>query len=179
MYDQQFINRTNRWEQAYSKEGLERLERLYGVDLQAYDYSLPRRRGSKVRPLDAVDADALVNPLQQLRDRHQQIAGLQNQLLDVQQQLAAAQQMAAFPPLPSIDPPQRQWPRHNDLRLDSPIFMRPSARDVPKRFWTRRCQYKDMTMPARGPISLALLIRIWESTSCHCVRMSRPKLQDF
>ena len=114
VYEQQFRQRfTNRWEQAYSKEGLERLERLYGVDLQAYDYSLPRRRGSKVRPLDAVDADALVNPLQQLRDRHQQIAGLQNQLLDVQQQLAAAQQMAAFPPLPSIDPPQRQWPRHN------------------------------------------------------------------
>ena len=114
VYEQQFRQRlANRWEQAYSKDGLARLERLYGVDLQAYDYSLPRRRGNKVRPLAAVDADALVDPLQQLRDRHQQIAGLQNQLLEVQQQLVTALQMLERPPLPSVDPAPSQWPPHN------------------------------------------------------------------
>jgi len=114
IYEQQFRQRlANRWEQAYSKQGLELLDRLYGVDLKAFDYSLPRRRGNKVRPLDAVDADALVNPLQQLRDRHQQIAGLQNQLLEAQQQLAIVLQKLASPPLPLIEPPQGQWPTHN------------------------------------------------------------------
>ena len=67
---------------------------------------MPRRRSDKVRPLAAVDTDALVDPLQHLRERHQQIAGLQ-------QQLAEAQQALAKPPLPSIDPPQGQWPDHN------------------------------------------------------------------
>ena len=113
-YDDQFRQRlAKRWQDAYSKDGLARLERLYGADLEAYGYGLPRRRGDKVRPLAALDTDALVDPLQQLRDRHLQIAGLQQQLLEAQQQLSAAQQALQRPPLPSIDPPQGQWPAHN------------------------------------------------------------------
>ena len=113
-YDDQFRQRlAKRWQDAYSKDGLARLERLYGVDLEAYGYGLPRRRGDRVRPLAALDTDVLVDPLQQLRDRHLQIAGLQEQLLEAQQQLSAAQQALQRPPLPSVDPPQGQWPAHN------------------------------------------------------------------
>ncbi|QNJ08184.1 TPR repeat family protein [Synechococcus sp. Minos11] len=106
-YDKQYRQRLGkRWEDAYSKDGLQLVENLYGDDLKRFGYSMPRRRSDKVRPLAAVDTDALVDPLQQLRERHQQIAGLQ-------QQLAEAQQALAKPPLPSIDPPQGQWPDHN------------------------------------------------------------------
>lgn len=106
-YDQQYRQKlTKRWEQSYSKEGLALLEHLYGDDLKAYGYELPRRRTDKVRPLAAVDLDALVDPLQQLRDRHHQIAGLQQQILELQQELQ-------HPSLPSLIPPQGQWPPHN------------------------------------------------------------------
>ena len=107
VYDKQYRQRLGkRWEDAYSKDGLQLVESLYGDDLKLYGYSMPWRRSDKVRPLAAIDIDALVDPLQQLRERHQQIAGLQ-------QQLAEAQQALAKPPLPSIDPPQGQWPEHN------------------------------------------------------------------
>ena len=107
IYDQQHRQRlAKRWEQSYSKGGLALLERLYGDDLKAYGYALPRRRSDKVRPLAAVDLDALVDPLQQLRDRHHQIAGLQEQILELQQELQ-------HPSLPSLIPPQAQWPPHN------------------------------------------------------------------
>ena len=115
IYDQQYRQRLGkRWEQSYSKEGLELLAHLYGDDLKAYGYELPRRRSDKVRPLAAVDLDALVDPLNQLRDRHQQIAGLQEQILQLQQQLNAAQQALAQPPLPALAWPAGQWPPHNN-----------------------------------------------------------------
>ena len=104
---------SHRWEEAYGKEGFALLETLYGEDLEAFDYSLPRRRREKVKPLAAVDQDALVDPLQQLRERHQQIAGLQHQLLELRQQLARAQQDLASPPLPAISNPTGRWPDHN------------------------------------------------------------------
>ena len=99
-----------RWGDAYGKEGLARLERLYAADLEAYGYRLPQGRRAKIRPLGAVDSDALVDPLQQLRDRHSQIAGLQAQLLEAQQQLIAAQEALQRPPLPELDLAQGQWP---------------------------------------------------------------------
>ena len=102
-----------RWEESYGKDGLALLERLYGKDLDTYGYSLPKRRSDKVKPLAAVDHDALVDPLQQLRERHQQIAGLQQQLIDLQQQLAQAQQDLAQPPLPALAEPSVSWPEHN------------------------------------------------------------------
>ena len=102
-----------RWEESYGIDGLALLERLYGQDLDTYGYSLPKRRSDKVKPLAAVDHDALVDPLQQLRERHQQIAGLQQQLIDLQQQLAQAQQDLAQPPLPALAEPSVSWPEHN------------------------------------------------------------------
>ena len=114
IYSQQCQQRlSRRWQDAYSKDGLALLERLYGQDLEAYGYSLPRRRSATLKPLAAVDSDALVDPLQQLRDRHQQIAGLQQQLIALQQQLADAQQILAQPPLPAVAPPTGRWPEHN------------------------------------------------------------------
>jgi predicted O-linked N-acetylglucosamine transferase (SPINDLY family) len=114
IYDQQHRQRLGkRWEQSYSKAGLELLEHLYGDDLKAYSYELPRHRPDRVRPLAAIDLDALVDPLQQLRDRHQQIAGLQEQILQLQQELTAAQQALEQPPLPALAPPAGQWPPHN------------------------------------------------------------------
>ncbi len=114
-YDQHHRQRlAKRWESSYGREGLALLERLYGDDLAAYGYELPRRRPDKVTPLAALDVDALVNPLQQLRDRHQQIAGLQEQILLLQQQLAETQQALQRPPLPTLQPAATVWPAHND-----------------------------------------------------------------
>ena len=116
LYGQNFRQSfTDRWQEAYTKKGFASLERLYGSDLEIYNYSLPQQRGSKVQSRDDFGADALVNPLQQLRDRHQQIAGLQAQLFELQQQLLKAQHALQQPPLPSIEPPQAQWPPHNTL----------------------------------------------------------------
>ena len=113
-YSQQCQQRlSRRWQDVYNKDALALLERLYGQDLEIYGYSLPRRRSANVKPLAAVDGDALVNPLQQLRDRHQQIAGLQQQVLELQQHLAVAQQALAQPPLPAVAPAPSSWPEHN------------------------------------------------------------------
>ena len=113
-YDQRYRQRLGkRWDDAFGKDGLALLERLYANDLKAYNYAIPRRRSDKVRPLAAADSDALVDPLQQLRDRHLQISGLQQQLLDLQQQLALAQQQLQKPPLPALQPPAGAWPTHN------------------------------------------------------------------
>ena len=107
LYDRQHRQRlSKRWESSYGKDGFQILERLYGADLERFGYTLPRRRGDKVKPLAAVNLDALVDPLQQLRDRHRQIAGLQQQILELQQELQR-------PSLPLLSPPQGQWPLHN------------------------------------------------------------------
>ena len=107
LYDGKHRQRlSKRWESSYGKDGIQILERLYGADLERFGYTLPRRRGDKLKPLAAVDLDALVDPLQQLRDRHFQIAGLQQQILELQQELQR-------PSLPSLTPPQGQWPPHN------------------------------------------------------------------
>ena len=113
-YDQRFRQRLGkRWEESYGKDGFALLEDLYGDDLATYGYSLPKRRNIRVRPLAALDSDALVDPLQQLRDRHQQIAGLQDQIVELQHQLITAQQQLQRPPLPEIKPVQGSWPAHN------------------------------------------------------------------
>ena len=113
-YGQQCQQRlTRRWKDAYTRDGLALLEQLYGRDLEAYGYSLPLRRSAPLKPLASLDSDALVDPLQQLRDRHQQIAGLQQQLIELQQQLAVAQQALAQPPLPPLTQPAGTWPDHN------------------------------------------------------------------
>ena len=114
IYDQQYRQRlSKRWEHSYSKEGFDQLEHIYGDDLKTYGYELPRRKSFKVRPLASVDLDALVDPLQQLRDRHQQIAGLQEQIVQLQHQLSAAHQALERPPLPALAAPTGQWPPHN------------------------------------------------------------------
>lgn len=102
-----------RWEDAYSEDGLAVVAKHYGDDLSCFNYTLPRRRFGRVRPLAASDLDALVDPLQQLRDRNNQIAGLQSELAQVQQQLVAALQALEKPPLPSIAGPAATWPPHN------------------------------------------------------------------
>jgi protein O-GlcNAc transferase len=107
LYNRQHRQRlSKRWESSYGKDGFQILERLYGADLERFGYTLPRHRSDKVKPLAAADLDALVDPLQQLRDRHLQIAGLQQQILELQRELQR-------PSLPSLSPPQGQWPPHN------------------------------------------------------------------
>jgi len=113
-YDETYRQRLGkRWEQAFSKEGLAILERLYAEDLHTNGYRLPTRRVDRVRPLAAVDMDALVDPLQHLRERHQQIAGLYSQLQQLQQQLNEAQLALKQPPLPQIQQDPGSWPLHN------------------------------------------------------------------
>ena len=113
-YRQQYRQDLGRlWKDAYTKEGLAVVERLYGEDLEAYSYSLPRRHSTAQKSLTAIESDAFVDPLLQLRERHQQIAGLQQQLIDLQQQLVAANQALEQPPLPSITLPEGTWPDHN------------------------------------------------------------------
>jgi predicted O-linked N-acetylglucosamine transferase (SPINDLY family) len=114
-YDELYRQRLGkRWEQAYSKDGFAILERLYGEDLEAYGYRLPNRRIERIRPLAAVDIDALVDPLQQLRERHQQIAGLQQQVQELQKKLRDAELALRHPPLPPVQPGGKtSWPQHN------------------------------------------------------------------
>ena len=113
-YDEVYRQRLGkRWEQAYSKDAFAILERLYGDDLEAYGYRLPARRVDRIRPLASVDADALVDPLQQLRERHQQIAGLQQQVQQLQLQLQEAERALQQPPLPPFQPVAATWPLHN------------------------------------------------------------------
>lgn len=102
-----------RWEEAYGADGLAILERRYGADLEAFGYALPRRRGARVRPLAEADADALADPLQQLRDRNRQIAGLQEQLAQLTQELQQARAALERPSLPATAPPGAAWPPHN------------------------------------------------------------------
>ena len=99
-----------RWESSYGKQGLAVLERFYGGDLERFGYKLPSRRKATAMPLAPMDTDALVDPLNQLRERHQQIAGLQQQIVELQEQILELQR----PSLPAISPPQGQWPPHND-----------------------------------------------------------------
>ena len=132
-YDDLFRQRLGaRWQESYGKEGLRRLERLYGGDLEAYGYGLPNRRMSTVRPLAALDSDALGNPLQQLRDRQQQIAGLQEQLLETQRQLAAAQQAVQRPPLPSTASSPSEWPPHNAPEAELEVLYEAIADERPQ-----------------------------------------------
>ena len=113
-YDKQFRQRLGkRWEESYGKDGLAILERCYSEDFAAYDYTLPRRRKDHVRPLASVDQAAIVDPLIQLRDRHQQIAGLEQEIKQLQQQLREAQLAIERPPLPSLAPKAADWPAHN------------------------------------------------------------------
>jgi len=113
-YDELYRQRlAKRWEQAYSKNGFAILGRLYGEDLDVYGYRLPTRSGDRIRPLAPVDIDALVDPLRQLRERHQQIAGLQQQVRQLQKQLQLAEQAIRQPPLPSLQPAAATWPLHN------------------------------------------------------------------
>ena len=113
-YDEVYRQRLGkRWEQAYSKDAFAILERLYGDDLEAYGYRLPARRVERIRPLASVDADALVDPLQQLRERHQQIAGLQQQVQQLQLKLHQAERALQQPPLPPFQPVTATWPLHN------------------------------------------------------------------
>jgi predicted O-linked N-acetylglucosamine transferase (SPINDLY family) len=114
-YDRFYRQRlAKRWQQAYSKDGFAILERLYGDDLQAYNYRLPIRRVERIKPLAVVDVDALVDPLQQLRERHQQIAGLQQQVHELQHQLQEVQRSLEQPPLPVFSSvSSTSWPTHN------------------------------------------------------------------
>lgn len=113
-YDLQYRQRlAKRWEQAYSKDGIAILDQLYGVDLRAYGYQLPARRLERIKPLAPLDVDALVDPLQQLRERHRQIEGLQQQVQLLQQQLQAAERALEQPPLPRCSEANTEWPSHN------------------------------------------------------------------
>ncbi|MFQ6540296.1 tetratricopeptide repeat protein, partial [Aphanothece stagnina] len=103
----------HRWPEAFSADGLAIVERRYGHDLAAFGYTLPRRPAARVKPLAAADRDALVDPLQQLRDRNRQIAALQDELASSQQQLAEARAALERPPLPAIAPEPARWPPHN------------------------------------------------------------------
>ena len=107
-YDQLYRQRLGqRWEACFDTEGLALLERCYGDDLITFGYAIPRAGGQALNPPAAIELDALVDPLQQVRDRHRQIAGLQEQLLLLEQDLQR-------PHLPSLHPAQGQWPPHND-----------------------------------------------------------------
>jgi len=114
IYDRSYRQRlSKRWEDAFSEEAIGILAKLYANDLYKFNYKLPNRRGGWVKPLSAVDLDALVDPLQQLRDRNNQIAGLQHDLALLQQQLAESHAHATLS-LPRVPGESSPWPDHND-----------------------------------------------------------------
>ncbi|MEA5412058.1 sulfotransferase family 2 domain-containing protein [Synechococcus sp. BA-120 BA3] len=102
-----------RWPESYGAESLSTLQEIYGADLDAFGYGLPHPGKKRQRPLAPADPDALADPLQQLRDRNFQIAGLQRDLQQLQQELALARDALQRPPLPAVSPDPGAWPPHN------------------------------------------------------------------
>ena len=113
-YNNHFRQRLEkRWTESYDAEGLAILIELYEADFQAFGYERPTAAKSRLKPLAPADSDALGDPLQQLRDRNQQIAALQQDLLQLQQELAGARDALQRPPLPALVPEPAPWPPHN------------------------------------------------------------------
>jgi len=114
IYDISYRQRlAKRWEEAFSEGGIALIAKRYCADLHSFGYQLPRRKGGRIKPLAAADLDALVDPLQQLRDRNNQISGLQHDLAQLELQLVEAQAALLSPPLPTVLTEAAPWPDHN------------------------------------------------------------------
>ena len=113
-YNQLYRQRLGKsWMEAYSEEGLSLIRNYYILDLQHFNYQLPSRKGSIVKPLALSSIEALVDPLQQIRDRNYQISCFQAEILNLKKQLAEFLNEQTSPKLPSITEPQGTWEEHN------------------------------------------------------------------
>ena len=102
-----------RWPEVASQEVLRAVSEMYQKDFEAFDFALPQRSSSRVKGLSRYEPDAVVDPLQQIRDRNAQIAELQR---DLQKYMLLAkdqrlQRDSGFGEQlqPRIDP---HWPQH-------------------------------------------------------------------
>ena len=70
-YEQTYKQRlSKKWMDAYSESEMSILEKRYGSDIHNFEYKLPDRRGARIKTIISSDLDALVDPLQQIRDRN-------------------------------------------------------------------------------------------------------------
>ena len=106
-YDSYFCQKlSNRWKANYDQESFQILKSLYGADLDIYSYTLKRNQGDTLRKLSACDVDALADPIQQLRDRNDQISDLHQQLISARSELLG-------PALPELVKARAACPEHN------------------------------------------------------------------
>ena len=106
-YDSYFCQKlSNRWRANYDQESIQILKSLYAEDFDMYSYTLKRSQEDESRKLLVCDVDALADPIQQLRDRNDQIYNLHQQLL-------TARSESLGPALPGLVHAQRTWPEHN------------------------------------------------------------------
>jgi predicted O-linked N-acetylglucosamine transferase (SPINDLY family) len=101
---------TQTWRGSYNNEKLDILKSLYSEDLESFSYPLKSQAKVNKRLLRTVDLGALAHPVQQVRDRNNQIADLQKQLLDARSELNR-------PPLPLLQSEQKNWPDHKSRRV--------------------------------------------------------------
>ena len=110
-YNQTYKQRlSKKWMDAYSEREISILEKRYGSDIHNFEYKLPDRRGARIKTIISSDLDALVDPLQQIRDRNKQIAQLQVEILYLKTQLSETSNEITLP----IIEPSGTWQTHNN-----------------------------------------------------------------
>ena len=102
------------WLEAYSEDRLSLIKNHYSLDLKYFNYQLPSRKGSLTKPLALSSIEALTNPLQQIRDRNNQISGFQTEILNLTKKLENLLSEEKTPKLPSIIEPQCTWEAHDN-----------------------------------------------------------------
>ena len=113
-YNQTYKQRlSKKWIDAYSESEIPIVEKRYGADIENFQYELPDRRGARIKTIISSDLDALVDPLQQIRDRNKQIAQFQNKILNLKIQLSDALSEINSPKISSILEPSGSWQTHN------------------------------------------------------------------
>lgn len=69
-----------RWPEVSSQEALKVVAELYRQDFDAFDFVIPERSSSRIKGVSRYEPEAVVDALQQIRDRNAQIAELQRDL---------------------------------------------------------------------------------------------------
>lgn len=113
-YDTLYRQRlAKRWPEVASQEVLKAVAELYRQDFLAFGFTIPERSSSRVKGVSRYEPEAVVDALQQIRDRNAQIAELQR---DLQKYILLSreqhwQQDSGFgDQAPSQAEPQ--WPQH-------------------------------------------------------------------
>lgn len=104
---------TKRWPDVFSKEALNIITRLYDQDFEAFGFKIQPRLSARVKAPLRYEPDAIVDALQQIRDRNAQIAELQR---DLQKYMLIAADQSQAKDLgwgnQQVSELEPQWPQH-------------------------------------------------------------------